>query len=166
MSDVAVICPHCNARKAGTTTGLAGKKLSPQEIHALIAADAMLTRAPSQGLLPTLILPHPSTTGAARAIELVLTVVSLPLVAAGALTLAVARSRTRRKHEASSGELGPVLAMLGLGGFGFSTVLSLLGLDTVTNLAVTGISMVALIVRGLIRSRAAAERSRELQRLV
>jgi hypothetical protein len=82
------------------------------------------------------------------------------------LTLAVARSRTRRKHEASSGELGPVLAMLGLGGFGFSTVLSLLGIDTVTNLAVTGISMVALIARGLIRSRAAAERSRELQRLV
>jgi hypothetical protein len=165
MSDVAVVCPHCNARRAGTTTGLAGKALSPQEIRALILTDVMLARPPSQGLLPTLILPHPSTTGAARVAELALTIVSLPLVAVGALTLAVARGRTRRNAEAARGELGPVLAMLGLGGFGFSTVLSLLGASLSTNLVVTGISMVALIVRGVIRSRAADQRSRELHRL-
>jgi len=165
MSDVAVVCPHCNARRAGTTAGLAGKALSPQEIRALIMTDAMLAPATSQGLLPTLILPHPSTTGAARVAELILTVVSLPLVAVGALTLTVTRGRTRRKHEAARGELAPVLAMLGLGGLGFSSALSLLGADFTTNLAITGVSMVALIARGVIRSRAAAERSRELQRL-
>jgi hypothetical protein len=165
MSDVAVVCPHCNARRAGTTTGLAGKALSPQEIRALIATDARLAPAPSQGLLPTLILPHPSTRGPARAVELALTVVSLPLVAAGALTLAVARSRTRRKHEATRGELAPVLAMLGLGSFGLGGVLSLLGVGLATNLAITGAGMVALIARGMIRSRAAAARSRDLHRL-
>jgi hypothetical protein len=165
MSDVAVVCPHCNARRPGATAGLAGKSLSPQEIRALIATDAMLAPAPSQGLLPTLVLPHPSTTGAARAVELALTVVSLPLVAAGVATLALARSRTRRKHEAARGELAPVLAMLSLGGFGLSGVLSLLGVSFATNLAITGISMVALIARGVIRSRASAERSRELHRL-
>jgi hypothetical protein len=165
MSDLAVVCPHCNARRAGTTPGLAGKALSPQEIRALIIADAMLAPPPSQGLLPTLILPHPSTTGAARVAELILTVVSLPLVAVGALTLAMTRSRTRRKHDDARGELAPVLAMLGLGGLGFSSVLSLLGASFTTNLAVTGASMIALIARGVIRSRAAAERSRDLQRL-
>jgi hypothetical protein len=161
MSDVAVVCPHCNARRAGATAGLAGKALSAQEIHALIATDAMLA-PPSQGLLPTLILPHPSTTGAARAVELALTVVSLPLVAAGALTLAVTRRRARSRHAATRGELAPVLAMLGLGGFALSGVLSLLGVGLATNLAITGASMVALIARGVVRARAAAERSREL----
>ena len=154
MSDVAVVCPHCNARRAGATAGLAGKSLSPEEIYALIATDAALAPAPSQGLLPTLILPHPQTTGAARTAELALTVVSLPLVAAGALSLAIVRSRTRRKYEAMRGELTPVLAMLSLGGFGLSGALSLLGVSFATNLAITAGSMVALIARGVIRSRA------------
>jgi hypothetical protein len=165
MSAAAVVCPHCNARRADAAPGLAGKTLSPAEIRALVLTNAMLEPAPAQGLIPTLILPHPSTTGVARIAELALTVASLPLVLTGALTLAVSRSVTRRKHEAARGELAPVLAMLGLGGFGLSSVLSLAGVGFATNLAVTGLSMLALILRGAIRASAASQRRRELEQL-
>ena len=165
MNDAAIVCPHCNARRAGVAPGLAGKALSPAEIRALILTDAMLAPAPAQGLLPTLVLPHPSTTGAARAAEIALTVVSFPLVAAGVLALALARGRTRRKYQTTRGELTPILAMMGLGGFALSSILSLLGASLAANLAVTGLGIVALIGRGVIRARAAAVRSRELHRL-
>jgi hypothetical protein len=165
MSAAAIVCPHCNARRADVTPGVAGKELSPAEIRALVLTNAMIAPAPSQGLLPTLILPHPSTTGTARAVELALTLICLPLVATGALSLAVARGRTRRNAETMRGELAPVLAMLGLGGLGFSSLLSFAGVGFAANLAVTGLSMIALIVRGVIRAQAASERDRELQRL-
>ena len=162
MNAAAVVCPHCNARRPGIAPGLAGKALSPAEIRALVLTNEMLAPAPAPGLFSALVLPHASTTGAARVIELVLTVVSLPLVAAGALTFALSRKRTRRKYEAPRGELTPVLAMMSLGSLGFSTVLSLLGVSFSTNLAVTGASIVALIGRAVIRSRATTARSRAL----
>lgn len=158
MNDAAAVCPHCNARRAGIAPGLAGKAVSPAEIRALILTDAMLNPPPAQGLLAALILPHASTAGAARVGELALTVVSLPLVASGALSLAM----SRRRYQAGRGELAPVLAMLGLGGLGLSGSLSLLGASVATNLAVTGVSIVALIARAVIRSRAATARSRAL----
>ena len=154
MNTLAVVCPHCAARRADVPTGVAGKALSPEEIRAVLVSQMMLTPAPAPGLLPTLLLPHPSTTGAARGAELVLTLIALPLVAIGALTLAVTRGRKRREAEAARGELAPVMAMLGIGGLGFSTVLSVLGASLTTNLAVTGTSMIALILRGVIRARA------------
>ena len=157
MNAVAVVCPHCNARRGDVATGVAGKALSPAEIRALVLSDSMRGPAPAAGMLSTLVLPHPSTAGSARLAELVLTAISLPLVAIGALTLAV----TRRKTQATSGELAPVMAMLGAGGLGLSSALSLLGVSLMTNLAVTGASMVALIARGVIRARAAAQRSRD-----
>lgn len=157
MNAAAVVCPHCAARRTDIPTGTANKALSPDEVRALLVSQMMLTPPPAPGLLPTLVLPHPSTTGAARTAELVLTVLALPLVALGALTLAVTRGRKRREAEAARGELAPVMAMLGIGGFGFSTVLSLLGASFVTNLAVTGTSMLALILRGVIRARAARD---------
>jgi hypothetical protein len=164
MNEVAIVCPHCNARRAGATPGLAGKQLSPQEIRALVLTHAMLAPPPTRPLLPALILPHPSTTGGARTAELVLTVVSLPLVAAGALTLAVSRGKTRRSYDATSGELAPVMAMLGLGGLGLVSLLSFLGVGFATNAAITAVSITALIGRAVIRARATRERSRELER--
>ena len=162
MNAVAVVCPHCNARRAGVAPGLAGKALSPAEIRALILTDATLAPpAPAQGLLATFVLPHPSTIGAARAVELALTVVSLPLVVAGVVSFAV----TRRKAQPTRGELAPTLAMMTLGGLGLSSLLSLAGASLATNLAVTGASVVALIARAVIRSRAATAHGRELQRV-
>src|ERR1700712_754080 len=87
MNAQAVVCPHCNARRTDITTGTAGKKLSRDELRALIVSDEKLRPARSRGVVSTLILPHPSTAGAARATELALTVVALPLVLAGALML-------------------------------------------------------------------------------
>lgn len=158
MNTVAVVCPHCNARRGDVATGIAGKALSPAEIRALVITNTLLTPPPAESLLATLVLPHPSTTGLWRLVELVLTLIGLPLVIIGVLTLAV----TRRKAKPARGELAAVTAMLGVGGLGFSTVLSLVGASFVTNLAVTGACMVALILRGMIRARAASQRRREL----
>jgi hypothetical protein len=165
MSAVAMVCPHCNARRAGTTPGVHGKQLSPQEIRALVLTNAMLAPAPTQSLLPALIFPHPSTTGAARTAEIVLTVISLPLVAAGALTLALSRAAIRKRHDARSGELAPVMSMLGLGGLGLTSLLSIAGASLTANLAITAVSVTALIGRAVIRSRAARDRRDELERL-
>lgn len=151
MNAAAVVCPHCNARRGDVATGLAGKSLSPAELRALVVSATMLERPPAQGLVSALVLPHPGTAGGARAAELALTLISLPLVAIGALTLAV----TRRRREVAPGELAPVMAMLGVGGLGFASVLSLLGASLATNLVLSGVSVAALIVRGVIRARAA-----------
>jgi len=162
MNAVAVVCPHCNARRAGVAPGLAGKALSPAEIHALILTDAALAQPePTEGLWATFVSPHPSTIGAARAVELALTVVSLPLVAAGVVTFAV----TRRKAKATRGELAPTLTMMLVGGLGLSSVLSLVAVSLPTNLALTGASVAALIARAVIRSRAATAHRRGLVRL-
>lgn len=164
MNELAVVCPHCNARRVGATAGLSGKALSPQEIRALMLTDVMLAPPPAQSLLPSLILPHPSTTGSARTAEVALTFLSFPLVVAGALTLAISRRKTRRKFDEMRGELSSVIAMLGLGGLGLISLLSIAGASLATNAVITGISIAALIGRAVIRSRAASERSRELLR--
>jgi hypothetical protein len=164
MSSLAIVCPHCNARRAGVTPGVGGKQLSPQEIRALVLTNAMLTPAPAQSLVPALIFPHASTTGAARRAEIVLTVISLPLVAAGALTLALSRSKTRKRHDANTGELAPVTSMLGLGGLGLTSLLSIAGASLTANLTITAVSVAALIGRAVIRARAARERRDDLER--
>lgn len=165
MSSVAVVCPHCGARRGDVATGVAGKTLSPAEIRALALSNMMFNPPPPPSMLSALVMPHAATSGAARTAELVLTLASLPLVAVGALTLAVTRRRSRGKYDAMDGELAPVITMLGVGGLGFSSVLSMLGASLATNLAVTAGSAVALIARGVIRARAAAARGRELERL-
>jgi|GEM_PF-2860647 len=164
MSSLAIVCPHCNARRAGATPGVGGKQLSPQEIRALVLTNAMLMPAPTQSLLPALILPHASTARAARTAEIVLTVLSLPLVAVGALTLAVSRSKRRKNQDGQAGELAPVISMLGLGGLGLTSLLSILGVSFTANLAITAVSVCALIGRAVIRARAARERREDLER--
>ena len=164
MNAAAVVCPHCGARRAGAAVGLAGKALSNDEVKALITvhgADA----APVQGVLPTVILPHPTTHGRARAIELTCTVIALPMVILGALSLVFSRRRTRRTAEQTTGEVAPVLAMSGLGGLGLYSVLSLAGIGLTGSLAVIGVSIGALITRAVVRSHASMERSRNLDRL-
>jgi hypothetical protein len=161
MNAAAIVCPHCGARRAGADPGLAGKALSADEVKAIIAvhgADA----EPAQGLLPTLILPHPTTHGTARAVEVVCTVIALPMVIVGAMTIGLSRRRTRRSAEQTTGELTPVLAASGLGGLGLYSALSLAGLAPTTRLALIVASIAALVVRGIIRSRETSKRSRSL----
>jgi hypothetical protein len=161
MNAAAIVCPHCGARRAGADPGLAGKALSKDEVKAIIAvhgADA----EPAQGLLPTLILPHPTTHGAARAVELVCTVIALPMVILGAVTIGLARRRARYAAEQTRGELTPVLAASGLGGLGLYSVLSLAGVAQTTKIALVVASIGALVIRGIIRARESTKRSRDL----
>lgn len=164
MNAAALVCPHCGKRRPDGEVGLAGKALSPEEVRALIAIHGA-DDAPAEGLLPTLIFPHPSTHGTARAIELVCTVVALPMVILGAVTVGLSRRRARRSAQETSGELTPVLAASGLGGLGLYSLLSFAGVATASALVIIGVSIVALVTRGAIRAHASSRRSRELHRL-
>ncbi|HEX3762318.1 MAG TPA: hypothetical protein VHW23_26640 [Kofleriaceae bacterium] len=149
MNDGLAVCPHCGARRA-----LAERpKLSGDEIRALLATDSTTREAGSRGLLQTLILPHPATRGAARAAELVLTLVGLPLVVSAAIALAL--SRRARLTAPSGGELPAALAMTVFGGAG------LFGVPA----ALVGASVAAVWLRALIRSRSAARRGVDLHRI-
>ena len=161
MNAAAIVCPHCGARRAGADPGLAGKALSADEVKAIIAVHGT-DAEPSQGLLPTLILPHPTTHGTARAVELVCTIVALPMVILGAVTIGLARRRARRHAEQTTGELTPVLAASGLGGLGLYSVLPLLGITSTARIAMIVASIGALVIRGIIRSRETSKRSRGL----
>ena len=151
MNSGLAVCPHCGARRAVTER----PKLSNDEIRALLATDPGLRGAePPRGLLHTLVLPHPATSGGARIAELVLTALSLPLVLAGALSIGVTRRLAR--HKSTGGELVPALAMTVFGGLGL--------LGHVPLLAVGG-SIAALWTRALIRWRAGTARGRDLMRI-
>lgn len=163
MNAAALVCPHCGKRRPGEV-GLAGKGLSKEEVGALIAVGGR-DIPPAEGLLPTLIFPHPTTHGTARAVETICTIIALPMVILGAFSIALSRRRTRQTAEQTQGELSPVLAMSFLGGLGLYSALSLAGLATSTALALIGASIGALIVRGAIRSHATSQRSRDLHRL-
>src|SRR5258706_1788346 len=156
------VCPHCGMRRNNVSPGVAGK-LSKDEIRALVVVgDAGHGQEPSQGLLPTQILPHPATTGLARAAELLLTVVSFPMVAAGTLMIAVTRRAShRRKLQTTSGEVAPVVVMSGLS---LPMYLTIFGM-TPLGFGLTVGSIACLATRGMIRSGAATANSRELTRM-
>ena len=144
--------------------GLAGKTLSKDEVKALIAIHGA-DEEPAQGMLPTLIFPHPTTHGTARAVELACTVIALPMVVLGAMTVGLSRRRGRRSAEQTRGEITPVLAASGLGGLGMWSLLSVLGASGTATIVVIAISIAALITRGAIRAHASSQRSRDLHRL-
>jgi hypothetical protein len=149
MNDGLAVCPHCGARRALTERPV----LSHEEIRALLVTDPVARDAePARGMLQTMVLPHPATSGGARLAELVLTVLGLPLVVAGGLALGL--TRRARLTSASGGELPAALAMTVFGGAG------LLGLPPL----VVGVSVAAVWLRALIRSRAAG-RGSDLHRI-
>lgn len=164
MNAAALVCPHCGKRRPDAEVGLAGKGLSKEEVNALIAVHGADV-PPAEGLLPTLIFPHPTTHGGARAIETACTIIALPMVVLGAFSIALSRRRARQKIDATTGEAGPVAAMSLFGGLGLYSVLSLAGVGGTTTFAVLGVSIGALIVRGVIRAHASSQRSRDLHRL-
>jgi hypothetical protein len=155
MNAQAVICPHCNARRPDVPTGAAGKNLSPAEIRAMLVLQ--VPPQPRGGALSTLLLPHPSTTGTARAVELVLSLISLPLVLSGALAMSLSRaSRARMQKVSGAGdEAGPVVLMILIGSGVLWTVLDLVFHATGATVAWTlGVTTAALIARAVIRARA------------
>lgn len=149
MNDGLAVCPHCGARRALTER----PKLSGEEIRALLATDRSARDGEPRGLVQALVLPHPATRGAARLAEIVLTLLGLPLVISGAVSLAL--TRRARLTVASGGELPAALAMTVFGGAG------LLGLPA----PLVGASIAAIWLRALVRSRAAARRGVDLHRI-
>lgn len=118
----------------------------------MLITSAHAELPPSQGLLATLILPHPGTTGRARAVELALTALGSPLIFTGALIVAI-RNRWRRKISIS-GEAMPVFVMVLFGSLPLDLLLALGGLGVAARIGVGLGSVLGLVVRGLIRARA------------
>jgi DNA-directed RNA polymerase subunit RPC12/RpoP len=148
MNDGLAVCPHCGARRA-----LAGRpKLSGDEIRALLATDPTARDGEPRGLMQALILPHPATRGAARAAEIALTLVGLPIVLSSAV--AIALTRRARRAVAAGGELPAALTM---------TVFCGPGLFLAPGWLV-GASIAAIWLRALIRSRSAGRRGVDLHR--
>lgn len=160
-NDEAAVCPHCGARKGGAAaTGELGKQqLSQAELRALLLTSKLSQAEPSQGLISTLVLPHPGTEGGARLAELTLTVLCAPLILVGTLAVAL-RNRIRGKAISTVGEATPVLVMVLFGSFSLDLVLSLLGVSGTGRLVIGVGSVVGLCVRAVIRARA-GRRGRE-----
>ncbi|HEY0194779.1 MAG TPA: hypothetical protein VGC42_26885 [Kofleriaceae bacterium] len=155
MNAQAVVCPHCNARRRDLPAGSVGKNLSPAEIRAMLALQA---GPPQRGALSALLLPHPQTAGAARTAELVLTIISLPLVLSGALALQLSRANRDRLQKVGGSETAPVILMILVGSGVLWTVLDLvLHASGIAIAATLLITTAALIARAVIRARAAGD---------
>jgi hypothetical protein len=149
MNAAVAVCPHCGARRKNPPK----VELDPAEIRALLVAEGVVAHdEEDREWLATLVLPHPSTQGAARVLELALTVVSSPFIAAGALTFALHRLRGKSKIK-MRGELGPLVLMSIFGSLGMWSVLSLGGVAGAKIAEIVLGSIGALIVRAVVRSR-------------
>lgn len=121
--------------------------MSHDEVRALIT----LTTPPAEdrGLLATVVLPHPETTGSARNAELALTVACLPLVAAGTALVGIGRLFGRKR---TTSEAGAVITMATAGGVGLAWWLSDYG--AAVAIGVTVVEIVLLGIRARVRVRA------------
>ena len=153
MSSDAAVCPHCGKHRDPATTGggsgLAKVKMSPEELRALATVTAPDADS-ARGLVETLLLPHPGTTGGLRVVEIALTVATLPLVLSGLAMLSLRRLVSRTS--AGIGESGAVLLMAVVGGTSLAISLDDYGVAVAGG--VTLAEIVLLIVRARIRHRA------------
>ena len=156
----AMVCPHCGTKRAN----VARPKLNKDEVRALLATGDAVADESGQGITATLLFPHPETTGAARTIEIILTVVCAPLVLVGIASMMLGRRSIRRAFRAARGELMSVVAMTFFGGFSFWAIIHALKVPASFELTIA--SIVLLWVRAFIRGRTQSWRSRELNRLV
>jgi hypothetical protein len=156
----AMVCPHCGARQ----TNVARPKLNKDEVRALIATGDAVADESGQGITATLLFPHPETTGTARTLEIILTIVCAPLVIVGIASMMLGRRSLRRAFAAARGELMSVVAMTAFGGFSFWAIIGALHVPAALELTIASIAL--LWVRAYIRSRTQSWRSRELDRLV
>ncbi len=150
-SEQAAVCPHCGARRGGSGE-LSKQELSAAEVQAVAYMMSLGHPPPSRGVMEAMVLPHPGTSGAARAVELGLTVLCAPLIAAGTLAVAIRNRRTVRT--VLNGEATPVLAMVLFGSVPLDLVLSLLEASGMTRLVVGAGSIAGVCVRAVIRARA------------
>lgn len=160
VNEQARACPHCGAKRANVARG----KLTNEEVRALIATDSSVSDDEGRGIAETLLFPHPETHGAARTIEIALTVLCAPLVIVGIAGMKLGRSKMRFLYRTARGEGLSAFIMTVFGGISFWTVLDLLHVPSPFTLTV--VSVMCLWIRAYVRSRTQAWRSRELSRLV
>lgn len=159
-SEQAAVCPHCGARRGGSGD-LSKQELSPNEVRAVAMMMGLAHPPPSRGVLEAMVLPHPGTSGVARAVELGLTVLCSPLIAVGTIAVAIRNRKTVRT--VLNGEATPVLAMVLFGSFSLDLVLSLLDASLTTRLIVGAGSIAGVCVRAVIRARAARSPLHQLE---
>ena len=156
-------CPHCGAKREGVTRA----KLSNDEVRALVATDTAIKEEEGRPLVETLLYPHPETRGAARTIEIALTVACAPLVLVGIATMYTSRgvmSKLRTVARTTRGEGMSVFVMTVFGAPSFWWIASAMHVPSAGTVT---LAMVALLwVRAYIRSRTSAWKSRELKRLI
>jgi len=148
MHSASVVCPHCGARRKN----VAPVKLEGAEIRALLATSGQLQDDEERDWLATLVLPHPSTHGGARLAEIALTVVAMPFIACGVLTMALNRLRRSKGRMKMRGELGPLALMSLMGSLGVWSVLGLAGASGTTIWYVILGSIGALSARAALRA--------------
>ncbi|MBV8758301.1 MAG: hypothetical protein JO257_13530 [Deltaproteobacteria bacterium] len=153
-------CPHCGAKREGVARG----KLSNDEVRALIATGDSVKDDEGKGLAETLLFPHPETRGAARTIEIALTVVCAPFVIIGIAAMALGRARMRMLYRSVRGEGMSAFVMTFFGSAPFYYLLAMLHAPSPFYLVLASIAL--LWVRAYIRARTGAWKSRELNRLV
>jgi len=160
VNEQARACPHCGAKRANVARG----KLSKEEVRALIATDSAVSEDEGRGISETLLFPHPETRGAARTVEIVLTVLCAPLVIVGIAGMLLGRSKMRYLYKTARGEGLSAFIMTVFGGISFWGVLDMLHVPSPFTLTVA--SVMCLWIRAYVRGRTQAWRSRELNRLV
>jgi hypothetical protein len=161
MHETAVVCPHCGARRAQAPK----LALDRDEVRALLVMSNAAEDEEERDWLATLVLPHPSTHGAARALELALTVISLPFVVVGVLMFALHRMRKRKNRIKMRGEVGPLALMSLMGGLGMMTALGLAGIGTLRGFQIVVGFITVLAARAAVRTHSKTARSRELARI-
>jgi hypothetical protein len=145
------VCPHCGARRKNPPK----LELDANEVRALLVAKgAVDANHDERDWLATLVMPHPSTYGTARALELLLTLAALPFVLAGVVFFALHRLRKRGPIK-MRGEVGPLLLMSLMGTLGLWMVLAFGGVPFATTIKLAAGFIAALSVRAAIRAKSA-----------
>jgi len=161
VNEQAVKCPHCGVKRSNVAPG----KFTQEEVRALLTTSGQVVDETGNSLAASLLFPHPQTVGAARAIEIGLTILCAPLVIVGTAVMMMSRLRrsTRTLIKAARGEGMAALAMTLLGGFTFYSVLDLVHAPAPGSLTVA--SIICLWIRAYIRSRSAPWRPEDLSKL-
>ena len=153
-------CPHCGAKRQGVVRG----KLSGEEVRALIATDSAVKDDEGKSVAQTLLYPHPETHGAARTVEIALTVLCAPFVIVGIAGMLLGRRKMRMLYQSVRGEGLSAFVMTVFGSVPFYYALSILHVPSAFYVVLASIAL--LWMRAYLRGRTQSWKTVELDRLV
>lgn len=153
-------CPHCGVKRQGVVRG----KLSNEEVRALIATDSAVKDDEGKSVAQTLLYPHPETHGAARTVEIVLTVLCAPFVIVGIAGMILGRRKMRVLYKSVRGEGLSAFVMTFFGSLPFYYVLAALHVPSAFYVVLGSVAL--LWIRAYLRGRTQAWKTVELNKLV